>query len=708
MLKGAPDGLFEMLDKMEADSANYFESASWLESDFLAPEWNLNFDGVRRKIDWRVHFGEGLLTDPQYSNVLRIFKSSLIAQTDSSTERQRNPSDATAKHAVAAACRIVDYFLLHQDALGLSQHGLRLISVDDITNLMYRFERGPTDAEAIYDWTGALSRWLEQKLQLHRAHAEILVEKHAAFRELSVPIEEWTLPVDADVLPYWRAALWLEGGYKRAREHVDYRLVPHTKLLASEMYQGTIAGKGSKPVFEELSLYPVEKYLREYPGVSVRTGTGAGPEEHYLGTRRRAVLNWTLLEAAGLEVPADSFEEARNYKPVEPQRIAKAGRFRNPPFWQVMDGMRDGYHYCRDHGKDLLDSYKNILLAAREHDVSPYVLLLNHDIEKFLTTGTRTMGVTQWCLRVRANASHLGKRFLHGRDTERWDKARFFSDFRAGRGLLQNIRVFYGGMSHLIGPHTARRQAELMRLPVHGCLDKSRTFIHFQNGKSGTEGLLEKEVRPIPPAVELPIAIVQQFHEQMAAEGLIRQPRLLFDIPGFTGINRCSTTSFNRSLDEFCDFFQTPLTDDQRRYYLREHQFRRFFIIAFFFSARNGDLGTLRWFVAHTDAEHLYNYLTNNISGDLYREVSAYFLTDELRLPEEERVIEMHEGVEEFLRKLVQKNFGTGKFSVIDADALEAFLELQVGKSVQVEPEFFPYAADRFPYKIVVKLKRAG
>ncbi|CAD6542897.1 hypothetical protein [Paraburkholderia metrosideri] len=705
MLRGMPKNLFGYLQEMSLVSELLYRQATWLVSDFDEGVWLLNFGGVRRTIDWRVRFGDGLLTDARHTGTRNLFKSFLVVQTDATLCGGREPVASRANISVAQASRVVDYFLLNQDELKIARNGLSLISKNDVATLMHRYEIGPTDVDAIYDWKSSLSRWLDARLEEVRSRAEQLVDSDKRFAHIAVPNEEWVLKADERKMVLWRAVLWLDGYYNPAGKTMNYKFTPSTTKLSATIYPGTIAGKGPKPVFEELCLNPVDKYVREFPGVNVRTGEGEGPTQSYLSSRGRAVSSFTHLSAAGFDVSVEAFETAREYKPVSPERVAMPGRFRNPPFWQVMDGLKNGIGFCSKHGDEFLTSYGNVLAAAKSEGVTPYGLLLAHDFREFLTPGAIKFGVTQWCLRTHAGTVSVGNRYLQARaGKQRWSREKFYSEFRKGRGLLQNIYVFYGSVVHIVGPMTARRQDELTGLPVEGCLDESRSFIHFTNGKSGAAGLREKEVRPIPPAVEAAFSIIQEFRQRLLNDGITDELGRLFDIPGFGGMRTATASGFNDCIDAFCDFFETPLSDDGARFYLREHQFRRFFIIAFFFSARQGDLGTLRWFVAHADAQHLWNYLTNNVSGDLYREAAAYFLTDELLLPAESRVIEMHESAQDLLSSMVEERFGTRKFSLVDADALEAYLESLIGSEIEVEPEFFPFAAN-FPYKIICKLK---
>lgn len=703
MLKGMPEGFLEHLERMANPEIESFQHAPWLLSSYSDSVWKMRFGNIVREADWRVRFGSGLLTDAKYASMRNLFASWVIAQTHPLATNGRMLDDARANQVVARTLRLIDYFLLHQDELQLAKHGLRTLSENDFASLLYRFEIGPTDNEAIYDWPRRLGKWLDEHVHQSSDAVKTLVERHPVFSEFPIPKEEWMLSVEPERLAEWRAVLWHEGLYNRARK-TNYRFSPATTALSQLIYADTIAGKLAKPVFEELCLYPVDKYAREYDGVDVRTAEGEGPGVNYVRERRAIVQSLSTLARVGFDVPVDAIEAVQKSGAIEPEKLCKPGRYRTPPIWQVLDGLKSGTEFTLNFGLDLFDSYANILKAAKDEGVTPYVLTLRHDIRQFLTPGAITMGITQWCLRSHAGSWSVGKRRLQNRSGVRWEKQQFFSEFRRGRGFLQNIQVFYGGFQHVIGPLTARRQTELLRLPVVGCLDESRENIVFRNGKSGAAGVRQEEVRPIPPIVGMQISLIEHLHARMVDIGELDAPGHLFSIPGFTGMCLPHVPSFNDSLDAFCDFFETPLNRDGRRHYLREHQFRRFLIIAFFFGSRQSNLETLRWFIGHTDVAHLWYYLTNTVSGDMHREAAAYFLMDELRLPEEERAVEMHEKVREELSALIETEFGTREFFLIDADALEDYLNILLRKNISVTPVFFP-SPSNLRYKIVIALK---
>lgn len=698
MLKNTPDGLLERLESMLNPRATALQAAPWLSSPFPASTWVIEFGGHVRTIAWSVPFGKGLLTDPAHAKMLTTFKLMATGRAHPAVMRGRILDIPATKQLVYRAFRFIDYFLLQKGKFKLAKHGFDLVTESDFDELLFRCAVGPTDEEVIYHWTERLAEWLDDMVHQYYDDVMVLLNRHKVFSEIPTPKEQWTLTSDENRLASWRAVLWLLDMY-RVPSSSDYRYIPFATKLAQVIYRDTIFGQGRKSIHEELCLYPAEKYRREYPGVDVRTIEKGKPSGKYVQAWRMTILSMSSLAAAGVDVPLAALEAIRD-KDVDRYESTATGRYRNPPFWQVLDGIKNGVEFALDHGEALLDSYVNLAKAAKDEGVSLRAFTCKTDIREFLTKKALDLGVSTFCLR---QAATNWPRF-DGCE-QRWEQERFFEDLRNGCGLLQNIQVLYGSIISTTGPVTARRQIELLRLPLIGCLDPSRKYMVFRNAKSGAGGVRQEELRPIPPIVEQLISLVESFQSRLVGVKVITDFSSLLAMPGSYGLRVAGVSSFNIALDVFCDYFNTPLDANGHRYYLREHQFRRFLIITFFFAARRGNLNTLRWFVGQIDAAHLWNYLTNSTSGDMRREAAAYFLTDELRLPEECRVIELHEHVRQELGDLTEARFGTRQFSLIDADALEDYLNLQMMKGLVVEPVFLS-GTDGRQYKIVAEIRR--
>ena len=125
---------------------------------------------------------------------------------------------------------------------------------------------------------------------------------------------------------------------------------------------------------------------------------------------------------------------------------------------------------------------------------------------------------------------------------------------------------------------------------------------------------------------------------------------------------------------------------------MRQHQLRRFFAMAFFWGNGFGSMDTLRWFLGHTDVQHLYHYITESTEGSVLKSVKAQYVYEDLDNQED-------------LKDLLVKKYGTNNFSLIEREVLEDCIEdLIEGRTVEVEPEFFNDDNGQ-NYKILVKVK---
>ncbi|MBF4395652.1 integrase, partial [Vibrio anguillarum] len=84
-------------------------------------------------------------------------------------------------------------------------------------------------------------------------------------------------------------------------------------------------------------------------------------------------------------------------------------------------------------------------------------------------------------------------------------------------------------------------------------------------------------------------------------------------------LNQVQHTTYNAHLDALCDYLETDLVQydngEYRRNYVRQHQLRRFFAMAFFWSKGYDGMDALRWMLGHSDMEHLYHYISESETG---------------------------------------------------------------------------------------------
>lgn len=268
---------------------------------------------------------------------------------------------------------------------------------------------------------------------------------------------------------------------------------------------------------------------------------------------------------------------------------------------------------------------------------------------------------------------------------ERWSISKLENRFEALRnntGLGELIRVYFGCVQIVVGTLMARRQIELRALKTEGCLDETKRYLVFGKAKSTRllEGRRVDVARPIDEiAVEM-IEKITQLQTTYLEMGFIDTLGNLFDTVSLQ--DPCEIVSvimyrqsFAQNLDFFCDYFETPLRNG-KRFYIRTHQLRRFFALSFFWGNGFGGMDTLRWFMGHTDPQHLYRYITENTPGEVLRHAKSQYLAETI-----------DEHIE--LRELISEKFGTLDFTVLNTGELEEYIdELICGGEVDLEPEF--------------------
>lgn len=114
--------------------------------------------------------------------------------------------------------------------------------------------------------------------------------------------------------------------------------------------------------------------------------------------------------------------------------------------------------------------------------------------------------------------------------------------------------------------------------------------------------------------------------------------------------------------------------------------------MCFFWGSGFGSLDTLRWFLGHTDVQHVYNYITESSSGEVLKSVKTQFLLEN---------IEKYEN----LLNLIKDNYKTEQYDLINTEDLEYYIsELIENEKIKVEPEFIE-DDNTVNYKIIVKVQ---
>jgi hypothetical protein len=441
------------------------------------------------------------------------------------------------------------------------------------------------------------------------------------------------------------------------------------------------------PVAKELCLGGGVKPSIEYPRARVRGVF----DERSMEYRNRSIVaivgRLCLLREAGLPAPTVNLKSLKSFAAALDTKTS--GRFRTPPKSVVFPALRSAIEFTIAHGTALVDTYLAVARAAAAAGLTIADLSATGCFESHLTPECRAMGVRRWTIEPDAVArSPVGVR-----------NAEWYAALRKNVGLFEALRVLFGAVQIVVGLLSARRVGALRRLLASGCLDASRTRLVFENMKSGFGGMRDTIARPIPPIAVRCIDLLIRIHsepdvsEARGGDKLFAAPRMFER--GFA--TTVSNADYNESLDYFCDWAELSLNREGHRYYIRQHQLRRFFVMLFFWGGGFGGLDTLRWFLGHGSAHHLWHYITEVVQGATIRSVSAEWVTYGLKHATKEA---------ELLAQELKLHFGTDDFSALDEEALCAHLEdlIDEGRLI-IEPQFLDNE-DR--YRIAVVLHPKG
>lgn len=681
------------LSDILGDRHDQYHEAIWLKSSFGEDVWQCDFGQEKRMvIDFRVKLNdEKLLTSFRHRKLLETFKCWLCLQTHFDITGGRMLAPETIRRSICQTLHLIDYFLLNADQFDLASHGLQAINENDLKGLLVALSTSNKTFISIYRWPEHLQTFLRKQIVLlNEGQLTTLITKNPSLAKDIPDVNECLMNLKNDEVVRSRAWLWSTGYYNSAINHTfDYKYFPNTEKLANILYPNTLWGRSVKPIPMELLLEPTEHYNCEYPSIPQPAALDRRLSEDQLSAYRHRLRSLGLLAEIKLPVPLIPLK-VLDYKAIRQVLDLKAsGRTRTLPQEVVCDSLRNSIEFALEYGDQLVDSYLSLVRAAKYANVNCSTYNRTHDITPFLTKKIRNFGVKTWSISEKGKSHKIG--YVRPR------RADYFQRFRANQGLLELLRVLYGCAQICVGTIMARRQGEMVDLIAGNCLDKSETRLVFFNRKSGIAGMRKKEARPIPPVAVKLIKQLERLQDGLIDQKIMARRTNLFAYPTLSGDNLVNLlyVRLDRSFEIFCDYFEVPLNANGERYYIRQHQLRRFFAMTFFWGRSFGGMETLRWFLGHTDVEHLYHYITEVTPGEVLRSVKANYATELIKnLPDEA----------ESLASLLEQHYGTRKFSVLDSEELEQYIEelLKDGR-VEVEPEFIN-TPDGQDYRILVTI----
>jgi hypothetical protein len=200
------------------------------------------------------------------------------------------------------------------------------------------------------------------------------------------------------------------------------------------------------------------------------------------------------------------------------------------------------------------------------------------------------------------------------------------------------LKSFIGACVVVIGLLKPMRDQEILNLP-RDCLSSSPNVgseLTHEQLKAGLFGINPVITRAIPSLTARAIQLLQVLGSKLKViyQDDAKHSELLFYFPT-RGLKRPKTAEglrdrINDCLDEFCNMIEIPLDKEGRRWYIRIHEMRKFFILV---SHRHGGeklSQLLRYQAGQKDKKHLENYIAPEASDDDYVRYESECIDDKI------------------------------------------------------------------------------
>ncbi|MCM8857387.1 MAG: hypothetical protein LC539_16965 [Candidatus Thiodiazotropha sp.] len=683
------------LDDVFIDPSVHYKHAEWLKCDFDEDVWPYDFDYSRgpKVLDWNTTLDDSsILTGHNNRNLLNTLKYWLVISTklpvgESIAANALKTQSVKFRYTI----RLIDYLIQNATSYELSRYGIAALSKDDFKFILDKAASNNSHSNALFDWDERVCSFaLELVNNTDASKIDRILEATPSIAAIDPEyLGDYNLPIPVSLIPRARAALLLHGYITRVRSSKPIRDVYNlsrsgytvdSRALSAILYNKTLYTKYENKPLIKLFVFSVgeENFTTEFHPIPVASTESNRATPTAYNAYCTSIYRMGELHSIGLPAPhIDDLVSIADYEP----HLSSYGRFRTLPSDIVFTSVRNAIEFHIKYGKALLNSY--IYLAA--HAVQNGITLpainrrdfLSLIENKLVQAGVDKLGLSAIDLNLSVN------------DLRKGDKTTYFKNLRNNKGLIELVCVYYGCAQVLIGALIARRQGEMAELVAGDCLDATKSWLLFDNRKSTVSlyGIRNKEARPIEPiAVEM-INNITKFQESLLQLGVINGMTYLFNCPlinGSLGFSDAKSrhTQYNLTLNFFCDYFETNTDKDGRRYYIRQHQLRRFFALVFFHSSSFGGLETLQWMLGHTDISHVWHYITEATDGSILRGAKAQFIAESLHRCD---TVDHKD-----LSELIKSKYGTDTFSVISSEELEDYiLDLMEEGVVEIEPEFY-------------------
>ncbi|WP_248767679.1 hypothetical protein [Pseudomonas sp. MWU12-2345] len=651
------------------------------DTEFNKPQWNLLIPlksglSLTRKIDFNVDLYDGSnLLDPKNENLLEAFRYLIAYRIHHRYTGGQVYAPEYAYQLITRTLQIADWILLNGERFEICKQGLAQLNANSINHLLNEITILPT-SEAIYNYSTRLTEWIKDHLYLVSDHD---IKEATAQNELILDIENIDRELDLSDDELIKArVLFLKIGYY---EKVNGTLLLRAKPILNKIYSGTFNGRSIRPLhFSELNIGE-PSYVAEFPPVEVRRNEKEGASHRTINSYIQTFKMLSVIEECETGVDAAMLQGLTLDRVIAGKEFIQSMRYRTVPIEITLQAIRCSIEFLFENAGWILDAVHCVIeaKAVQKTEASSFQEFAISVLPEHILA----RGIRYWSVQ-RSNPG-------------------FYKMLRANSTLAELYQVLVGSIQIVTGAVMARRRDELSYLDSDNCLEPSTDpslpenanthyYLVFDGAKLGAAGQREELKRPLPRVAALFIWKLKEFNRRIDS---ITPDKASSLFRGISRINAAVTqgsrfTHYN-TVNITCDYFQLPTIVKEgveKRYYIRQHQLRRFFAIAFFWGTDNPDFETLSYMLGHTDAKLFYHYVTEHVTGRILREAKANRIQASLKAGRQDI-----KGIDELVAKL-RKQFNAKQVHIKTYnEVFNSLTPMHKNNLIETQPDFDKYLA---------------
>ena len=602
-------------------------------TNFLSNIWHVKFAKDSKTaplvIDFGIELSDGsLLTEEQHAALLYWMKLFLVLQSHPRYNGQRHNSALYERRKLVSGLHFLDWIILNDQEFDVVHNRFSLITVDNIKSYL-KTTLGTPLSDRIYAYPTYLALWIREGISHLTDDDYAVALKELPCLENLPALEDRVLDLSDEELRKAKAWIYLQ-------KHTSPRygnLYFNPSVFQKQMYRNTLYGhKLQFRVIEDLRITDVPQ--REFPGVPVTQsnmeGTALADIQHTLMVLKKICIieaHYTKDGISGngiLEIQApDIFTYVENPK--------QRNRFATLPHDVVIDLLGDCFQFYTDNAKVVLKCVIGFFQYKIDHGFGRASAIDSRD------SIVSSLGAVDQ-LNIRPTVWYTATRYS--------DQKAYLDSLRANESLFDSYRVTLGSFLVVLGGLTSKRQGEIIDLNASNCLqpmlnpylpenDSTEYCLRYLARKTGDRTKRELASVGITHQLAKMLWDFVSFRAKLVEMGLADpySPLLLGVLPRMLEFPALSPLLYNSILDIVCDYFQTPtitIRDIDHRYYVRQHQLRRFCALAFYHADNHGRIEVIQHLLGHSDPEHVYQYISESVPGVVLLEAKAQRITSAL------------------------------------------------------------------------------